>query len=64
MTVVEALKSAQFVVDNRGHRTAVSLTIHAWKRLMDWVAAVTDAKIVTQAFAELQAAGGRPQRAG
>ena len=64
MSVIEALKSAQFVIDNQGHHTAVLLTVQAWECLIDWVEDVTDARIVTQAFAELQSVGGRPQKAG
>ncbi|RME43240.1 MAG: hypothetical protein D6796_13395 [Caldilineae bacterium] len=64
MTVIDALKSAQFVVDNRGRQTAVLLDIQSWQALLDWIEDVADIKIATQSVAELEAAGGRPQQAG
>ncbi len=64
MTVIEALKSAQFVVDNRGHPTAVLLDIQSWEALIEWIEDVTDVEIATQGLTELKAAGGRPQQAG
>jgi hypothetical protein len=64
MTVIEALKSAQFVVDNSGHQTAVLLDIQSWEALLNWIEDMTDIKIVTQGLIELEAAGGHPQQAG
>lgn len=36
-SVVEALKSAQFVVDSRGQRVAVQLTPSLWEALLAWL---------------------------
>lgn len=64
MTVVEVLKSAQFVVDNKGHQTAVLLDIESWQALVDWIEDLIDVKIATEALSEIEVAGGRPQQAG
>ncbi len=64
MTVGEALKSVQFVVDDEGQRTAVLLDIQAWEALIDWIETVADTKVAEQVLAELQQAGGRPEKAG
>ncbi len=64
MTLTEALRSAQFVVDNNGQRNAVILDIQAWEKLITWIEDVTDIKISLQALSELQETGGRPQQAG
>ncbi len=64
MTIVETLKSAQFVVDNEGQQTAVLLDIQSWEALINWIEDITDLKIAAQALTELEVAGGRPQQAG
>lgn len=64
MTVIEALKSAQYVVDKNGHRTAVLLTMKSWQSLIDWIEDIADAHLAAEALTTLQAAGGRPQEAG
>lgn len=64
MTVVEALKSAQYVVDRNGHPTAVLLTMQSWQSLMDWIGDVADARLAAEALTMLQTAGGRPEDAG
>lgn len=64
MAIVEALKSAQFVVNSQGEQKAVLLDIQAWETLINWIENVIDTKIATQALVELQMAGGRPQQAG
>ncbi len=64
MIIVEALKSAQFVVDNEGQQTAVLLDIQSWEALINWIEDITDLKIAAQALTELEVAGGRPQQAG
>ena len=64
MSVAEALKSVQFVVDSEGQRTGVLLNIQAWDALVNWIEDVTDARIAAQALTQLQAAGGRPSQAG
>jgi hypothetical protein len=64
MITGEALKSMQFVVDDKGQRTAVLLDIRAWERLIKWIETVTDTKIAVQVLNELQEAGGRPEQAG
>ena len=64
MTLTEALRSAQFVIDNEGKRNAVLLDIQAWEKLITWIEDITDIKISFRAFSELQEAGGRPQQAG
>ena len=64
MTVVEALKSAQYVTDITGQRTAVVLPMQSWQSLLDWIEDVADAQDAAEAIAILQAAGGHPQEAG
>lgn len=64
MSVTEALKSAQFVVNDEGSRTGVLLNIQAWNTLINWIEEMVDSRIAAQALTELQAAGGRPQQAG
>ncbi len=64
MSIIEALQSAQFVVDKSGHRTAVLLEIGAWEALIAWIENITDEKIAAQALTELEEAGGRPKSAG
>jgi len=64
MTVIEALRSAQYVVDEGGHKTAVLLNIKAWEALIDWIENIADTNIAIQALAELETAQGRPQQAG
>jgi hypothetical protein len=63
MVTEEALKSVQFVVNDKGQRTAVLLDIRTWDMLIKWIETVTDTKIAVQALDELQQAGGRPERA-
>jgi hypothetical protein len=64
MMTSETLKSIQFVVDDKGQRTAVLLDIRAWEMLIKWIETVTDTKIAVQALQELHQAGGRPEQAG
>lgn len=64
MITGEALNSMQFVVDDKGQRTAVLLDIRAWEMLIKWIETVTDTKITVQALQELHSAGGRPEQAG
>ena len=64
MTVVEALKSAQYVVDHNGHQTAVLLPMQSWQSLLDWIDNMADTHLAADALTALQAAGGRPERAG
>ena len=64
MTVVDVLKSAQFVVDNKGQQTAVLLDIESWQALVDWIEDLVDVKIASEALSELKSAGGHPQQAG
>ncbi len=64
MELVEALKSAQFVIDNEGQRTAVLMDIRSWEMLLNWIEDIADTKIASQALIELHVAGGRPQQAG
>jgi hypothetical protein len=64
MMMDEALKSIQFVVNDKGQRTAVLLDIRAWDLLIKWIETVTDTQIAVQALQELRQAGGRPKRAG
>ena len=51
---LEALKSAQFVVDTNGQRVAVQLSVAAWETLLDWVEDQEDAAIVKAALPQLQ----------
>ena len=64
MAIAEVLKSVQFVVDDKGERTAVLLDIQAWETLINWIETLTDTKMAMQALTELQQAGGRPEQAG
>jgi hypothetical protein len=64
MAIVEALQSAQFVVNGQGQRTAVVMDIQAWDTLIAWFEDAIDTKIAMQSLKDLAAAGGRPQKAG
>lgn len=64
MGVIDVLKSARFVVDGKGHRTGVLLSVDAWESLLAWIEDTEDSEIVRKALTELQAAGGRPGKAG
>lgn len=52
--VLEALKSAQFLVDENGQRVAVQLSIEAWEMLLDWMEDREDAAIVKAAIPKLK----------
>lgn len=52
--VLEALKSAQFLVDANGQRVAVQLSIPAWEMLLNWVENQEDAAIVKAAIPKLK----------
>ncbi len=60
----EAIHPVQFLVDAKGERTAVVLDVRAWELLSEWIETVTDRKIALDSMSELEAAGGRPERAG
>lgn len=64
MAIVEALQSAQFVVNGQGHRTAVLMDIQAWDTLIEWLEDVIDTQIAVQSLTDLKTVGGRPQNAG
>jgi hypothetical protein len=64
MAIVEALQSAQFVVNDQGQRTAVLMDIQAWNTLIEWLEDIIDTKIAVQSLTALETAGGRPQTAG
>ncbi len=64
MALVEALKSAQFVVDSNAAQKAVLLDSKAWEKLIDWIETIIDSKLAIQALAELETADGRPEKAG
>jgi len=64
MAITDVLQSVQYVVNERGERTAALVDIAAWETLIDWIEAVVDVTVAGQALAELSAAGGRPQQAG
>lgn len=54
----------QFVVDDKGQRTAVLLDIRAWEMLIKRIETVTDTKITVQALQELHSVGRRTEQAG
>lgn len=62
--LIEVLKSVQFLVDHRGKRTAVQLSMDAWEALLDWIEDREDEGIVAAALTQLQASGGSPEKAG
>lgn len=64
MTVIDALKSAQYVVDQQGHRTAVLLTMQSWQSLVQWIEDMADVHLAAEALTALQAANGRAEQAG
>ena len=64
VTVIEALKSAQYIVDHNGRRTAVLLPMQAWQSLLDWIDNMADTHLAADALTALQTAGRRPERAG
>lgn len=64
MTVLESLKSVQFLVNQQGQKTAVLLDIQDWEQIINWIETNIDIKIATQAMQALENAGGRPKQAG
>ncbi len=64
MALVEALKSAQFVVDSNAAQKAVLLDSKAWEKLIDWIETIIDSKLAIQALAELETADGQPEKVG
>ncbi|MFQ5629375.1 MAG: hypothetical protein ACE5I1_11490 [bacterium] len=64
MVITQALKSAKFVVDDNGKKSAVLLDIQNWEVILDWIENISDTKIAMNALKELKDAGGRPQAAG
>ncbi|CBN57114.1 MULTISPECIES: hypothetical protein [Kamptonema] len=62
--VTEVLKSAQFVVDASGKKTAVQLSVAAWEALLDWIEDREDEGIFREAMSQLREAGGSPEKAG
>ncbi len=62
MTMLEALESAQFVVNHQGQRTGVLLTLESWEMLVQLVEDAADAKTAANALSELN--DGRPETAG
>jgi hypothetical protein len=61
--VLEALKSAQFLVDANGQRVAVQLSIEAWAMLLDWMEDREDAAIVKAAIPKLKQLQSDPSNA-
>ncbi len=64
MTITKVLQSAQFVVDNKGRRSAVLLKISEWEKLINWIENIIDSKIAIQSLSELKRLGGNPAQAG
>jgi hypothetical protein len=60
----ETLNSVRFVVDAKGNKTAVQLSITAWEAILDWIENREDEAIVKEAIREFKNAGGNPQKAG
>ena len=52
--VIEALQSAQFLVDANGQRIAVQLSISAWETVLNWIEDREDKAIVKAALPKLQ----------
>jgi hypothetical protein len=52
--VLQALKSAQFLVDANGQRVAVQLSVEAWEMLLDWMEDREDAAIIKAAIPKLK----------
>jgi len=50
-SVLEALKSAQFVVDTNGHRIAVQLSPTIWQALLTWLETVENTPTVEELIA-------------
>lgn len=52
--VIEALQSAQFLVDANGQRIAVQLSLTAWETLLNWIEDLEDKAIIKEALPKLQ----------
>ena len=52
--LMEALKSAQFLMDAKGERIAVQLSMPAWEALLQWIEDQEDKAILKAALPELQ----------
>ncbi len=59
----ETLKSVKFLVDAKGKKTAVQLSITAWEAILNWIENREDEAIVSEAMRELKNARGNPQKA-
>ena len=59
----ETLKSVRFLVDAKGNKTAVQLSITAWETILNWIENREDEAIVSEAIRELKNAGGNPEKA-
>ena len=64
MSVLESMRSAQFVVDAKDQHTGVFLSAEAWESLLHWLEMLEDLALAKRALLQLQAAGGRPADAG
>ena len=52
------------IVDGKGNKTAVQLSVAAWEAILDWIENREDEAIVKEAMKELKNTGGDPQKAG
>ena len=55
VSVMEALKSAQFLVNANGQRIAVQLSMADWETLLNWIEDKKDEAIVRTALPKLSA---------
>ena len=53
-SVIEALKSAQFLVNASGQRVAVQLSMADWETLLNWIEDKEDEAIVRTALPKSQ----------
>ncbi len=58
------LESVQFVIGKDGHPVAVQVEVDLWRRILEALEDAEDVDLARQAVAELDAAGGDPEKAG
>ncbi len=57
------LESVQFVIGKDGHPVAVQVEVDLWRRILEALEDAEDVDLARQALAELDAAGGDPEKA-
>jgi len=57
-------RNVQFVIGKRGKPTGVLVNLRTWEKIIEALEDAEDIEIARKALAEIDAAGGDPQKAG